>query len=52
MKTFLNDQDKAAIERFTLPAENVGLKPHPSVGDMSHAQWMRQGCLHCDHQSR
>ncbi len=41
-----------AIERFTVPAETVVLKPHPYFGDMSHAEWMRWGYLHCDHHLR
>jgi hypothetical protein len=37
------------IERFTAPAKGVKFHPHPFFGDMSEAEWMRWGYLHCDH---
>ncbi len=40
------------IERFTALAQDVKFYPHPYFGDMSKAQWMRWGYLHCDHHLR
>jgi hypothetical protein len=40
------------IERFTAPAKDIKFHPHPYFGDMSKAQWMRWGYLHCDHHLR
>lgn len=40
------------IERFTAPAKGVEFHPHPYFGDMSEAEWMRWGYLHCDHHLR
>ena len=42
----------ALIERFTAPAKNTEFHPHPLFGDMSEAEWMRWGYLHCDHHLR
>jgi Protein of unknown function (DUF1569) len=42
----------ALIERFTAPAKDNEFHPHPYFGDMSEAQWMRWGYLHCDHHLR
>ncbi|MDX2032780.1 MAG: DUF1569 domain-containing protein [Blastocatellia bacterium] len=51
---FERDRERlvAAIERFTVPMDAAALKPHPYFGDMSHAEWMRWGYLHCDHHLR
>jgi len=40
------------IERFTAPAKDVKFCPHPFFGDMSEAEWMRWGYLHCSHHLR
>jgi uncharacterized protein DUF1569 len=40
------------IERFIAPGKNVEFHPHPYFGDMSEAEWMRWGYLHCDHHLR
>jgi Protein of unknown function (DUF1569) len=42
----------ALIERFTAPAKTAEFHPHPFFGDMSEAEWMRWGYLHCDHHLR
>jgi hypothetical protein len=42
----------ALIERFTAPAKDVKFCPHPFFGDMSEAEWMRWGYLHCNHHLR
>ncbi|HEY7182001.1 MAG TPA: DUF1569 domain-containing protein [Blastocatellia bacterium] len=42
----------ALIERFAAPEKNAELRPHPFFGDMSEAEWMRWGYLHCDHHLR
>ena len=42
----------ALIGRFTAPAKDMGYHPHPLFGDMSEAEWMRWGYLHCDHHLR
>ncbi len=51
---FERDRDRLVtlIERFTAPAKAAGFPPHPIFGDMSEAQWMRWGYLHCDHHLR
>jgi Protein of unknown function (DUF1569) len=40
------------IERFIAPGKSVKFHPHPFFGDMSEAEWMRWGYLHCDHHLR
>jgi Protein of unknown function (DUF1569) len=40
------------IERFAAPVKDIEFHPHPFFGDMSKAQWMRWGYLHCDHHLR
>jgi hypothetical protein len=42
----------ALIERFTAPAKGAEFHSHPFFGDMSEAEWMRWGYLHCDHHLR
>ncbi len=42
----------ATIERFIEPAKETEFHPHPIFGDMSGAEWMRWGYLHCDHHLR
>ena len=42
----------ALIERFVAPEKNIEFHPHPLFGDMSEAEWMRWGYLHCDHHLR
>ena len=42
----------ALLERFASPEKNAGFHPHPFFGDMSEAEWMRWGYLHCDHHLR
>jgi uncharacterized protein DUF1569 len=42
----------ALIERFTAPANDAEFRPHPFFGDLSEAEWMRWGYLHCDHHLR
>ena len=42
----------ALIERFATPAKDAEFHPHPIFGDMSEAEWMRWGYLHCDHHLR
>jgi uncharacterized protein DUF1569 len=51
---FENDRRRLVelIERFTAPSKNTGFHPHPLFGDMSKAEWMRWGYLHCDHHLR
>jgi len=53
MKSFKNLADKKEVlERFTAPAKGIEFHPHPIFGDMSEAEWMRWGYLHCDHHLR
>jgi hypothetical protein len=40
------------IERFTAASKDGKFHPHPYFGDMSEAEWMRWGYLHCDHHLR
>ena len=40
------------IERFIAPPKGAVFHPHPAFGDMSAAEWMRWGYLHCDHHLR
>jgi hypothetical protein len=40
------------IERFTAHAKDAKFCPHPFFGDMSEAEWMRWGYLHCNHHLR
>ena len=42
----------ALLERFAAPEKNAEFHPHPFFGDMSEAEWMRWGYLHCDHHLR
>lgn len=51
---FERDQQEllAVIERFMAPAKAHEFKPHPYFGNMSEAEWMRWGYLHCDHHLR
>jgi hypothetical protein len=46
------EQLLAVIERFLAPTKDHELQPHPYFGDMSEAEWMRWGYLHCDHHLR
>ncbi len=43
-------QLKALIERFCQSLDNSS--PHPLFGQMTEAEWMRWGYLHCDHHLR
>jgi len=53
MKSFKNLADKKEVlERFTAPAKGIEFHPPPIFGDMSEAEWMRWGYLHCDHHLR
>jgi hypothetical protein len=38
------------IERFCQPMKD--LSPHPLFGQMTEAEWLRWGYLHCDHHLR
>lgn len=40
------------IERFCQPSKDLALQPHPYFGQMTEAEWMRWGYLHCDHHLR
>jgi hypothetical protein len=46
------EQLLAVIERFMAPVKDHELQPHPYFGNMSEAEWMRWGYLHCDHHLR
>ena len=43
-------QLEATIERFCQPMKE--LSPHPYFGQMTEAEWLRWGYLHCDHHLR
>lgn len=43
-------QLEALIERFCQPMNNMS--PHPYFGQMTEAEWLRWGYLHCDHHLR
>lgn len=43
-------QLETMIERFCQPMKN--LSPHPYFGQMTEAEWLRWGYLHCDHHLR
>ena len=43
-------QLESLIERFCQPGKD--LAPHPYFGDMTEAEWLRWGYLHCDHHLR
>ncbi len=43
-------QLEALIERFCQPL--INLSPHPYFGQMTEAEWLRWGYLHCDHHLR
>ena len=45
-------QLEAMIEIFCQPAELTPSQPHPIFGQMTEAEWMRWGYLHCDHHLR
>ncbi len=40
------------IERFCQPSKDLRLQPHPYFGQMTEAEWLRWGYLHCDHHLR
>jgi hypothetical protein len=40
------------IERFCQPSKDLALQPHPYFGQMTEAEWLRWGYLHCDHHLR
>lgn len=41
---------EALIERFCQPMNNMF--PHPYFGQLTEAEWLRWGYLHCDHHLR
>lgn len=43
-------QLEALIERFCQPMNNMF--PHPYFGQLTEAEWLRWGYLHCDHHLR
>ncbi len=43
-------QLEVLIEEFCQPMKN--LFPHPYFGQMTEAEWLRWGYLHCDHHLR
>lgn len=43
-------QLESLIGRFCQPMKN--LSPHPYFGQMTEAEWLRWGYLHCDHHLR
>lgn len=43
-------QLEALIERFCQPMNNMS--PHPYFGQLTEAEWLRWGYLHCDHHLR
>lgn len=45
-------QLETMIERFCQPAKDLPFHPHPLFGQMTEAEWMRWGYLHCDHHLR
>lgn len=45
-------QLEAMIEIFCQPTELATSQPHPIFGQMTEAEWMRWGYLHCDHHLR
>lgn len=42
----------AMIDRFCRPPKDLALQPHPYFGQMTEAEWLRWGYLHCDHHLR
>jgi hypothetical protein len=42
----------AAFEKFTRQPRTFHFRPHPMFKEMSEANWMRWGYLHCDHHLR
>lgn len=45
-------QLEAMIERFCPPADISSFHPHALFGQMTEAEWLRWGYLHCDHHLR
>lgn len=45
-------QLEAMIEAFSHSSELTPSQPHPIFGQMTKAEWMRWGYLHCDHHLR
>lgn len=53
MKSLLNPQDRAEILAHLPRAQkDFSFKPHPIFGEMTEAEWMRWGYLHCNHHLR
>jgi hypothetical protein len=42
----------AVIERFVRTPRDFEFQPHPMFREMTEAEWMRWGYLHCDHHLR
>ncbi len=40
------------VERFCQPPDGSSFHPHSLFGQMTEAEWMRWGYLHCDHHLR
>jgi Protein of unknown function (DUF1569) len=40
------------LNQFTQLPKDFVFRPHPGLGSMSYAQWMRPGYLHADHHLR
>ena len=45
-------QLEARIERFCQPSDTSNYQPHALFGQMTEAEWLRWGYLHCDHHLR
>ncbi len=45
-------QLEARIERFCQPSDASKYHPHALFGQMTEAEWLRWGYLHCDHHLR
>jgi hypothetical protein len=40
------------FERFARAQKDFSFKPHPMFGELTEAEWLRWGYLHCDHHLR
>jgi len=40
------------LERFTAQPREFEWRPHPTLGELTEAEWMRWGYLHMDHHLR
>ena len=51
---FMRDQAvcEELLRRLVAPQKDFQFVPHPMFGEMTEAEWMRWGYLHCDHHLR